>query len=94
MASAEGSDKGDGRRDDEHAVQGERSRAGTTTLRPLADKQLEVAQMSDTQAAAYGTGTKDAFQLVEGAGHFPLAPGEPGASHAAMQGVSSIVNVV
>jgi len=44
--------------------------------------------------AAYGTGTKDAFQLVKGAGHFPLAPGEPGASHAAMQGVSSIVNVM
>jgi len=63
-------------------------------LRPLADKQLEVAQMSDTQAAAYENGTKDAFQLVKGAGHFPLAPGAPGASHAAMQGVSSIVNVV
>ena len=63
-------------------------------LRPLADKQREVAQMSEAQVTAYENGTKDAFQLVKGAGHFPLAPGAPGASHAAMQGVSSIVNVV
>ena len=77
-------------------MQSKASAAGPVppVLRSLADKQLEVAQMSDTQAAAYENGTKDAFQLVKGAGHFPLAPGAPGASHAAMQGVSSIVNVV
>jgi len=63
-------------------------------LRPLADKQREVAQMSEAQVAAYASGTKDAFQLVKGAGHFPLAPGAPGASHAAIHGVSSIVDIV
>ena len=63
-------------------------------LRPLADKQLEVAQMSVEQAAVYAAGTKDAFQLVKGAGHFPLAPSEPGALHAAMQGVNSIANIM
>ena len=69
--------------------------AGTVppVLVPLADKQLEVAQISEGQAAAYGIG-KDAFQLVKGAGHFPLASGEPGASHAAMQGVSTIVDIM
>jgi len=59
-------------------------------LVPLANKQLEVAQVSVEQAAAYVVGTKDAFQLVKGSGHFLLAPNEPGASHAAMQGVNSI----
>ena len=60
-------------------------------LVPLADKQLEVAQMSAEQAAAYVAGTKNAFQLVKGSGHFLLAPNQPGALHAAMQGVQSIV---
>jgi len=53
--------------------------AGTVppVLVPLNDKQLEVAQMSEGQTAAYGIG-KHAFQLVKGADHFPQAPGEPG----------------
>ena len=63
-------------------------------LVPLADKQLEVAQMSAEQAAAYAAGTKDAFQLMKGFGHFLLASNQPGASYATMQVVQSIVNIM
>ena len=50
--------------------------------------------MSAEQAAAYAAGTKDAFQLMKGFGHFLLASNQPGASYATMQVVQSIVNIM
>ena len=42
-------------------------------LVPLAHKQYEMVQMSGEQAAAYAARIRDAFNPVQGQGHFPLA---------------------
>ena len=63
-------------------------------LVPLEHKQYKVVQMSGEQAAAYAARIRDAFQLVKGQGHFPMVPNKQGASHAAMQGVRSLVNAL
>ena len=60
-------------------------------LVPLTHK---VVQMSGEQVVVYAARIRDAFQLVKGQGHFPLAPNKQGALYATMQGVQSIVDAL
>lgn len=71
--------------------------AGTAVppaLVPLGENQYTTSQLSNDQADRYMTKIRDPSNLVKGQNCFPLPPKKPGASHFAVQAVTSLVNIL
>ena len=63
-------------------------------LVPLANKKYEVMQMLMEQEAVYAGRIRETSNLVKNMGHLLLLSNKQGASHATVQGVRSLVNVL